>query len=92
MKKKMFFAALLAVTAASGIAGLVVQRSASNINALVLANIEALSNDNEDDSSYTMPCCIKPEYTGSWSKMALDCNTCSFKPKYSGENSSRCRN
>lgn len=43
MKKKMIFAAIVAVATVSGIAGFSLQKQESNLNALTLANVEALS-------------------------------------------------
>ena len=66
----------------------------SKLNALTLANVEALSNDESGDSSSSgsshMPCCPSPTYTGSWNSMVLDCSGCTYRPMYSGSTSSSC--
>lgn len=43
MKRKMIFAAIAAVATVSGIAGFNLQKQESKLNALTLANVEALS-------------------------------------------------
>lgn len=43
MNKKMIFAAIAAIAVSSGIAYIYTQKQESNLNALTLANVEALS-------------------------------------------------
>ena len=94
MKRKMIFAAIAAIATVSGIAGFNIQNQESKLNALTLANVEALSNDESGDSSSSgsshMPCCPSPTYTGSWTSMVLDCSGCTYRPMYSGSTSSSC--
>lgn len=91
MNKKMFFAAIVAIAVSSGIAGICIQKQESNLSALTLANVEALSNG-ESGSSGTLqlPCCPSPTYTGSWNNMVLDCTGCTYRPQYSGSTTSKC--
>lgn len=49
MNKKMIFAAIAAIATMSGIVGFNLQKQESSINALTLANIEALSEDESED-------------------------------------------
>lgn len=94
MKRKLFFVAIAAIAISSGIAGICIQKQESNFNPLTIANVEALSNDESEDSGSSerpqLPCCPSPTYTGSWSSMVLDCNGCTYRPKHSGSTSSRC--
>ena len=60
MNKKMIFAAIVAVATVSGIVGFNLQKQASTLNALALANIEALSKD-ESEEGWT-------EIHDSWSE------------------------
>ena len=45
MKRKMIFAAIAVIATVSGIAGFNIHNQESKLNALTLANVEALSND-----------------------------------------------
>lgn len=85
----MIFAAIAAVGTASGIAGFSMQSKESPLSPLTLANVEALTKD-EDSSEHNFPCCPSPKYTGSYSNMVLDCSGCTYRPGYSGQTTSNC--
>ncbi|WP_289299897.1 NVEALA domain-containing protein [Duncaniella muris] len=79
MKRKMIFAAIAVIATVSGIAGFNIHNQESKLNALTLANVEALSNDENssnwqfsDGLSHTYEC--GAELSESW----WGTRTCSF--------------
>lgn len=87
MKKKVIFAALVAVATLSGYMGYSSQERLK-VNTLVMANVEVLSKSNEQ--GLTILCCSYPKYTGSWDDMTSFCSGCTYRIGYTGSNDSRC--
>lgn len=90
----MIFAAIAAIAVSSGIACICILKQESNLSALTLANVEALSKGESGDSGSSgalqLPCCPTPTYTGNWNNMVLDCKGCTYRPQHSGSTSSKC--
>ena len=86
MKKYFFLIILVGISVVSGAIYFSVNRS--EYDALVMANVEALS---AGESGSSMACSNSLTYTGSYNHMTMSCKTCSFRVGYTGTNDSRCQ-
>lgn len=84
MKKCLFVVIAVVAVALCGL-GFYFDNQGVGYDAVVMANVEALS---VGESGSSMACSNSLTYTGSYNHMTMSCKTCSFRVGYTGTNDS----